>query len=66
MSSNTAERLKHLMSLRNLRQADIVERTGIGKSAISQYVAGKVLPKQDKLYLLATAFNVSPRLAHGI
>lgn len=65
MSSNTAERLKHLMSLRNLRQADIVERTGIGKSAISQYVAGKVLPKQDKVYLLATAFNVSPAWLMG-
>ena len=65
MISNTAERLKKLMASRNIRQVDIVERTGIGKSAVSQYVSGKVVPKQDKLYLLAKALNVSPTWLMG-
>lgn len=65
MKSNTAERLKSLLSERNLRQIDLVERTGIGKSAISQYISGKVVPKQDKLYLLSKAFNISPAWLMG-
>ena len=33
--------------------------SGIGKSAISQYLSGKVTPKQDKIYKLAQALKVS-------
>lgn len=57
--SITASRLKEALELRGMRQADLVRKTGIGKSAISQYLSGKVLPKQDKLYLLARALQVS-------
>lgn len=57
--SITASRLKEALELRGMRQVDLAEKTGIGKSAISQYLSGKVLPKQDKLYLLARALQVS-------
>ena len=65
---STASRLKQLMSERGLRQVDILERTRaicdrydvkMNKSDISQYVAGKVEPNQDKLFALALALNVS-------
>ena len=59
MSENTALRLKRALSLRNMKQIELVEKTQIGKSAISQYIAGKVVPKQDKIYLMAKALNVS-------
>ena len=65
--SNTAERLKHIMSERGLKQVDIVtmckphcDRYGVkmNKSDISQYVSGKSEPSQDKLVVLAMALNV--------
>lgn len=55
----TARRLKEALELRGMRQADLAYETGIGKSAISQYLSGKVLPKQDKIYLLAQALHVN-------
>lgn len=66
-NSNTAERLKSIMSERNLKQVDIVamckpycERYGVkmNKSDLSQYVAGKSEPSQDKLVVLAMALGV--------
>ena len=55
----TAQRLKKAMAIRNLRQTDLVEKTGIPKSALSQYISGKFLPKQNRLSTLAEALNVS-------
>lgn len=66
--TTTAERLKQLMRERGLKQADILRlvapvasRYGdhIGSNALSQYVQGKVEPRQDKLFLLGQALNVS-------
>lgn len=65
--SNTADRLKHIMSERNLKQVDIVTMckpycvqygVKMNKSDISQYVSGKSEPSQDKLVVLAMALNV--------
>lgn len=47
------------MRIRNMKQVDIVEKTGLGKSAISQYYSGKYEPKQKGIYLIAKALNVS-------
>lgn len=63
--SNLAKRLEELMALKGLRQIDIAEKTGLGKSAISQYVSGKITPKQDKVYILAEGLNVSPTWLMG-
>lgn len=65
---STSARLKQIMSERDLRQVDILERTlpfcrtygvKMNKSDISQYVSGKVEPNQDKLFVLSLALNVS-------
>lgn len=53
------KRIKEGMQLRGMNQADLVAATGIGKSAISQYISGKYVPKQDATYLIAKALNVS-------
>ena len=47
------------MHLRNKTQAELCEITGIPKSAMSQYVSGKFVPKQTRIYLLAKALNVN-------
>lgn len=57
--STTAERLKEALEKKQLKQTDLVNRTGLQKSAISQYISGKVQPKQDNIYKIAKALNVS-------
>ena len=68
MGNNTSERLKFLMEERGLKQIDILnkcvpicEKFGVkmGRNDISQYVSGKVKPKQNKLTILAIALGVS-------
>ena len=54
-----SERLQEGMILRNLKQVDIVEKTGINKGALSSYLSGRYKPKQDNIYLLAKALDVS-------
>lgn len=53
------ERLIEAMQIRNLRQSDLCEITGIPKSAMSQYVKGSFEPKQDRLWAIAKALNVN-------
>lgn len=54
-----AERLREALEIRNLRQSDLCELTGIPKSAMSQYVSGAFEPKQDRVELLAKALGVT-------
>ena len=64
----TSNRLKQIMSERNLRQVDILEMCKpyckkydikLGRNDLSQYVTGKVEPGQKKLTVLGMALNVS-------
>lgn len=57
--SNTAKRLNYILNYKGMKQADLVRKTNLPKSAISQYLSGKVEPKQDNLYIIAEALNVS-------
>ena len=66
--SNTAQRLKEIMKKQNLKQVDILNKTKpickkygikLEKNDLSQYISGKVEPKQDKLSVLAEALNVN-------
>lgn len=54
-----AERIKEGMELRNLKQADLVELTGISKGALSSYISGHYVPKQNNIFLISKALNVS-------
>ena len=58
-SANTSERLQEAMRLRNMKQADLVRATGLGKGGISNYVAGRYEPKSDVISKLAKALNCS-------
>ena len=64
----TSTRLKQIMSERNLRQVDIIEKArpfcekygvNLAKNDLSQYVNGKVEPGQEKLTVLGLALDVS-------
>lgn len=54
------DRLYELMSRYDLRQSDISRATGISKSLISDYLAGRKIPKQDKIFKIATTYKVDP------
>lgn len=54
-----ANRLNKAISLRNIKPVDLSEKTGIDKSKISSYMSGRYKAKQDGVYLLAQALNVS-------
>ena len=51
-------RLQKAMSIRNIKQVDLCEMTGISKSKISQYVRGDHAPKLETVYILAKALGV--------
>jgi transcriptional regulator with XRE-family HTH domain len=55
----TADRIKEALDLRGMKQADLVEKTGIGKSSISTYISGSYEPKQRNIYKIAKALDVS-------
>jgi transcriptional regulator with XRE-family HTH domain len=42
-----------------MKQSELCGITKIPKSAISQYISGAFEPKQDRVYLIAQALNVS-------
>jgi transcriptional regulator with XRE-family HTH domain len=52
-------RIRQGMELRGMKAVDLVQATGIGKSAISQYILGKYEPKQVAIHKIAKALNVS-------
>lgn len=64
--ATTSERLKQIMSIRNMKQVDLIERTGINKGALSSYISGRYLPKQDNIYKLAVALDVNPAWLMGL
>ena len=59
MKQTTQQRLREALSARNMLPIELSRLSGIGKSAISQYLSGKVTPKQDKIYRLAQVLKVS-------
>lgn len=61
-----AERLKHYMQKANMKQADLVEKTQINKSSISEYLSGNYEPKQRNIYKIATALGIKPSQLMGI
>ncbi len=60
-----SDRLKTILKLRDIKPIELAEMTGISKASISQYLSGKVKPKQDRIYLIAIATNVRPAWLMG-
>lgn len=54
-----AERMREALQIRQMKQSELVEKTGIGKSSISTYLSGEYEPKQRNIYKIAKALNVS-------
>lgn len=52
-------RLQKALEYSNMKQVDLVEKTGLDKTLINKYLAGLMKAKQDKLTILAEALNVN-------
>lgn len=52
-------RIKKALHTKNMKQSELCRITGIPKSAMSQYISGAFEPKQDRVYLISKALNVS-------
>ena len=57
--ATVSERLQKIMTVRNVKQADLARSTGISRGAISNYVLGRYEPKADIIGKLANALNCS-------
>ena len=55
-----AARIKKALSIRNMKQSELCEKTKIPKSALSEYISGAYEPKQDRVFAIAKALNVDP------
>lgn len=60
MSTQFINRLKAVMAEHKITQTELAKRTGIRQSSISDWLNNRYEPKQDKVYILANALNVSP------
>ena len=58
-TSSTSERLKEIMRIREMKQADLARATGLAKGGISNYITGRYEPKSDVISKLAKALNCS-------
>ncbi len=60
-----AQRLREAMEERGMKPTDLSEASGVDKAAISNYLNGKYIAKQDKVYALARALRVNPAWLMG-
>lgn len=64
--STFAQRLKKAMDSAGIKSVELSEKTGLGKSLISQYLSGKFVPKQTNTYKLAKALNTTEAYLMGL
>lgn len=52
-------RIREALSLRGMKQVELCEKTGIKKSALNNWLNQRWQPKQEPLYKMARALDVS-------
>ena len=53
-------RIRKALAVRNMTQSDLCTKAKISKSSLSEYMSGKYVPRQDKIFVLANALDVDP------
>ena len=61
-----SKRLKELRLEAGLTQKDLANAIEVGRTTISEYESGKIVPKQEGLLKLANHFNVSVDYLTGV
>lgn len=60
------DRLKSIMSERNMSQAELCRLTGIPKSAVNQYLSGRFCPRQGRTETICRVLDVNPAWLVGL
>lgn len=61
MGKSVGDKIKHLLFLRSMKQADLVRLSGISKATVSELINGKQKnPSVETIEKLAKALRVSP------
>ena len=58
-TESCSRRLANALSIRGMKQTELCEKAGVPKSSLSLYLSGAYEPKQDRVYDMAKALNVS-------
>lgn len=58
-SETCGKRIEMALQIRQMKQSDLCKLSGVPKSSLSLYLKGAYEPKQDKIYKMADALNVS-------
>ena len=64
--NNFSDRLKIALKSKNISQAELARRTGIGRNSISDYINGKYEAKQDNIFLMANVLEVNEAWLMGM
>ena len=65
-TASCADRIKTALMVKGMKQSELCRITKIPKSALSQYISGAYEPKQDRIYLISRALNVSEAWLMGL
>lgn len=65
MSDIFSKRLKQCLKEKNIKQIELSRMSNITASSISDWIKGKYIPKQDKLYKIAECLDVNPHWLIG-
>lgn len=63
--SNSNERIRYLLDYFQLNQTEFCKRTNINKSALSNYLSGTRMPRQDQIDAMTRPFNINPAWLMG-
>lgn len=63
--SDSKHRLQELLDILGISKSEFCKKSGLNKSALSNYLNGDREPRQDKLVLIADAFKISPSWLMG-
>jgi repressor LexA len=66
MKTRFSELLAEVMEAKGVNLTELSDRSGLGKSSISEYLSGKYEPKQKSIYLMAEALHVDPVVLLGL
>lgn len=63
--TDSKHRIQELLDRLGISQSEFCNICGLNKSALSNYLNGDRVPRQDKLVMIADAFNISPSWLMG-
>ena len=63
--SDSKSRILEILKYYKISQTELCKSTGLQKSALSNYLNGDRIPRQDQISLIAEPFNINPSWLMG-